>query len=244
MDKLVFIIAQKYYRNYPSYVEYYINNIQTYYPNSLIIVVDNNSTYKDDIFSSIKDKDKVILLDNNIDCKFEIGSYRVAMEYMVSENIIDDYDYFIFTQDNFILKNKFDFNVLRENNVSACSLVSLPNDWAYWGLCESVLNKLGINDHIFETRLCWCSSFILEKNNVIKMLDFFKNITIIDRVGSMASERYLGRILWGLNNNSNFDIDGDVNNLSYYCHTVNAYDDINHFFCKIAQQKTEKTLDI
>ena len=243
MDKLVFIIAQKYYRNYPSYIEYYINNIQTYYPNSLVIVVDNNSTHKDDIFSVIKDKNNIILLENNIECKFEIGAYRVAMEYMSNKKIIDEYDYFIFTQDNFILKNKFNFNVLKEKNVTSCPLVSLPNDWEFWQICEQVLNKLDLNNRLHETRLCWCSSFILEKNNVTRMLDFFKNITIIDRVGSMASERYLGRLLWELNNHSHFDIDGDVNNLSYYCHTVDAYSEINNFFCKISQQKNERTLE-
>jgi hypothetical protein len=244
MDKLVFIIAQKYYRNYPSYIEYYIDNIQTNYPKSLIIVVDNNSTHKDDVFSSLSDKDKVVLLDNNIDCKFEIGAYKVAMDYMITENIVDDYEYFIFTQDNFILKNKFDFNILKFNNVTACPLVSLPNDWEYWYVCEPILNMLGLNSHIHETRLCWCSSFILEKNNIEKMLDFFKNITIVNRVGSMASERYLGRLLWELNDRKHFDIDGDVNNLSYYCHTVDAYSNINNFFCKISQQKNENTLEI
>ena len=76
------------------------------------------------------------------------------------------------------------------------------------------------------------------------MLDYFKNITIIDRVGSMAAERYLGKLLWELNGGNNFDIDGDVNNLDYYCHTVDAYSNINNFFCKISQQKNERTLDI
>jgi len=50
-DKLVpaFIIAHKYVRGYTSYIEYYVNNIQTHYPEALTIVVDNNSEHIDDI---------------------------------------------------------------------------------------------------------------------------------------------------------------------------------------------------
>jgi hypothetical protein len=244
MDKVVFIISHKYFRGYPSYLEYYIDNIQTNYPTSLIIVVDNNSTYKDDIFNPIKKIKNLVLLDNNTECKFEIGAYKVGMSYVINNNLIEKYDYYIFTQDTFILKNKFNFDRLKSDNVKACSIVSWDNDWSYNEISIPILISLGLNNNLERARLCWCSSFILEKENITKMLDFIKNITIIDRVGSMASERYLGRLLWELNNGSNYDIDGDIDNLSYYCHSVEHTSDINHFFCKIAQQKNENTKDI
>jgi len=244
MDNIVFIIAHKYYRHYPSYIEYYIKNIQKFYPKALVIVVDNNSKHVEDVFETLKEKNNVILLNNNIESKFEIGGYTVAMEYMVNNNILNSYEYFIFTQDNFILKNKFDFNTLKNSNTTACSLVSGHNDWAYFDVCQPYLERFNMVEKLSEARLCWCSSFILEKNNVKNMLDFFRKITIIDRVGSMAGERFLGKILWELNGGNNFDIDGDVDNLDYYCHTVDAYSNINNFFCKISQQKNERTLDI
>ena len=73
-NKVIFIIAHKYFRGYESYIEYYINNIKKFYEKSLIIVVDNNSNYKDDIFDKLKIYDNVVLLDNDIKCKFEIGA--------------------------------------------------------------------------------------------------------------------------------------------------------------------------
>ena len=52
--KLCFIIAQKYYRNYKTYIQYFVDNIQEFYPGSLCIIVDNNSIHINDIIVKFK----------------------------------------------------------------------------------------------------------------------------------------------------------------------------------------------
>jgi hypothetical protein len=74
------------------------------------------------------------------------------------------------------------------------------------------------------------------------------SIIIVNRHQSEASERYLGRILFELNNHRNFAIDGDDNNyvidgVTHNCLSVNVFDDINKFFCKVCQQKNERTIE-
>ena len=71
MNNICFIIAHKYVRGYPSYVKHYINNVKAAYGDeALVIITDNNSEHKDDIFDQLKDLEGVILLDNNIESKF------------------------------------------------------------------------------------------------------------------------------------------------------------------------------
>jgi len=262
MDKLkdknkpIFIIAHKFYRGYESYIEYYISNINKYYEDALIIVVDNNSTYVEDIFSTLRKFNNVILLKNDIDCKFEIGAYKLGLKFIIDNDFISDYSYVVLTQDTFILKNKLDFNLLNEQNITAAPINSFTMDDIFKDIRDEILIKLGLFNNLDKITFCWCNSFIIATNKAQQLFNYFKDIIITTRDESGASERYLARILWELNDYKNNDIDGDMTALKYSwngkinpspkydCHNVNVYDEnITTYFVKKTQQKTEKTCD-
>jgi hypothetical protein len=246
--KITFIIAHKYFRGYPSYLKHYVENILKFYgDDALIIIVDNNSLYKEDIFNTIDTHENIIFLDNDIECKFELGAYQVGINYILKNDLLDKYDYYVFTQDNFIIKNKYDFNNLAENNITALPINSFHADGECRDICDLVLNRLGLNNNLDKITFCWCSSFIISKSKINQLYDYLKQIIITVRWESCASERYLARILWELNDYKNNDIDGSIRDLKlrhYDCWAVNPYDNTTSYFVKRVQQKTEKTKDV
>lgn len=255
-NKPVFIVAHKYFRGYDSYSEHYVQTVQKFYDDYLIIFVDNNSTHKDDVFDRLRQYKNVVLLDNNIDCKFEIGAYQVGLKYLIDNGLNNNYSYVVMTQDTFILKNKVDFNNLHNENVKACTINSYIQDGMMQDISNEVLSKLGLLNNLDKVTFCWCCSFIISSSNIVRLYDYFKQIVITNRTQSCAAERYLARIIWELNDYQNYDIDGDIRYLGdewnhqpnpdpkYDCHSVNPFDDnIRTFFVKRAQQKTENTLD-
>jgi hypothetical protein len=253
--KLVFVIAHKYFRGYPSYLKYYIENIHKFYTDALVLVVDNNSAFKEDVFDTIEPNDNIKFLDNDIACKFELGAYQIGCRYLKENNLLDEYDFVIFTQDNFILKNKYDFNIMLDGDITACPINSYYPDWCDKDICDKVLNQLGINDNHDKLTFCWCSSFIVSTKKIDKLYGWLVQIVMTVRRESCAAERYLARLLWELNEFKNNDIDGDIRFLGpmwngkhnaeykYECHSVNPYDDVKSYFVKRIQDKTERTKD-
>ncbi len=242
--KLCFIISHRYYRNYPSFIELYIQNIKKYYTNHLILIVDNNSKYFLDIKEKLNNYDNIIYLVNESECKFEIGAYKYGINYLINNNLIDNYDYYICSQDNFVLINKYDFNILINNNVLACPINGYYADGGIYPIFEEVLKSINLYDNLDKLDFCWCNSLVLHKSKLVQFNNYVKNIVITIRLQSEASERYLSRILYELNNHKHFNIDGDIRKLKYDCWKVDLYNPLcDHFFIKRVQQKTERTLD-
>ena len=239
--KLVFIIAHRYYDGYDSYILHYIDNINKHYENSLILVVDNNSVNQE-IFKQINKKNNVVLIENNTDNKFELGAYHVGINYLIDMEILDEYDYVIFTQDTYILKNKYDFNILLNNNVKATPLVNkCGGQDPYYPERDEVLKSIGLFDNLDKCEFCFCNSFVLRNDKIKNFYDYTKHIKITKRSGSEASERYFARILWELNDRIVFALDS-CDPKYYGCYEVNPFNDIKGvFFVKKCQQKNENT---
>ena len=250
-NKVCFIIALKYYRNYETYIKYYMDNIQSFYKDSLIIIVDNNSTYIQDIHAMFSNYTNVVIITNETDCKFEIGAYKVGIQYLLANGLLDSYEYCVFTQDNFVIKNRYDFNQLKEKGTLACAINSwkrISTEDYSSNICKEILSSLNLQNSLEKLAICWAVSFILHSSTVNEFFNIVKNVIVKERIDCCYSERYMSGILYYLNNNKIEDIDGDIDVLMnhYDCWTVNpVYDDIKTvYFIKKVQQKNEHTKDI
>lgn len=247
-----FIISLKYYRNYETYIKYYVDNIQKIYENHLIIIVDNNSVYIQDIHKMFENYKNVIIITNNDECKFEIGAYNVGIKYLIANNLIENYHYYVFTQDNFVLKNKYDFNFLLENNIHACPIhnwLSFP-DFERNAISSretycKLIKMLNLEDCTDALSLCWCLAFVLQKSKILDYFEITRDVVITTRSGSEEYERCLSLILYYLNNKVKCSLDGCVTQVNYDYISGNIYDNnTTRYFIKKLQQKTENTVDI
>jgi len=230
----------------------YVDNILKFYENSFIIIVDNNSKHIADIIEIFKDYSNLVLLINETICKFEIGAYKVGIQYILDNQLLEKYDYYVFSQDTFILKNKYDFKNLEKEGIFASAFNHYQNRFVkndYYNLTiYKILCDLNLQDKFDELSLCWCNSFILHKTKINEFLHIVKDIILKDRNDSMCSERYLSGILYLLNNNKIHSIEGDISSiqiLTYDCWKVDLVNDLvpKRCFVKRVQQKTEKTAD-
>jgi hypothetical protein len=256
-----FIISCKYNRNYISYIKYYVDNIIKYYTNYLIIIVDNNSSYIDELISlfNFLNYKNIIIITNNIECKFEMGAYKMGIMYLFKNNLINKYDYYIFTQDNFVLKNKYDFNIFKNNNIFAAGINAgvFPYEMDQRTIdmkqhAYDILATLNLNnnfDKVIEE--CFCHSIILHKTKIITFYNYIKNLVITTRVGSISGEFYLPRMLYELNNHNQNYIDGFEHNFNingnprfYDLNAKYINDEIFSYFEKKLQHKTEVTNDL
>lgn len=248
--KLCFVIAHKWIRRNPpfrSYLSHYIDNIMSFYPDSLVLVVDNKSRHKDDVLLSVSRLDRVVVLDNTTDSGFEVGAYTVACDWLCKEDRFNAFDFVVFTQDTYVLKNKYDFTLLWKHEIKSCPINSWRNDM--WGIDLQVkaLTAMGLNDCLDQISFCWCNGFVAASNKIPQLLSYISKVTVTTKDESCASERWLARVVYELNEKGkHWDIDGNIdNNRSKYNEwTVDVTSDIPSYFVKSIQQKTETTVDV
>lgn len=239
---LCFIIACKVYRSYDSYIPFYVSKIKEYYPEAMIILVDNNSDYSE-LYTQFSSMNNLIVLENTSESKFELGAYKFATEYIKNNNL--KFDYYVCSQDTFVLVNKYDFNTLVKDNVKACSIGHFYFHRSS-GLHINVLKRLGLYDPSETFLCCWCVSWTCDHESLLKINDLLLSIIPKTRYESMETERYMGKILKMLNNNIEYAIEIGVEcNADYSCHSIDPRSvdakNTNHYFIKRAQQKTEHT---
>lgn len=231
---IVFIIAYVYNKNFISYINYYIDNINRFYKNAAILIVDNNPNNPDKF--NITKSNNITIIPNNTNCKLEVGAYKCGLNYLQDNNLL--YDYYICTQETFIIKNKYDFNFLKNSNIKACTIYSFNYDYHDHEYCCEILNKIGLYHTLEDIMCCWCNSFILHQTVINEFLFITKDIILTEKRDSHIAERYLGAILYKLNDYKNFDIDGNMKNRNYDCWSVNLLDNNHaHYFMKRVQLK-------
>lgn len=250
MSKVCFVIAHKFIRGYPSLLKFYIDNIQWLYPDALTIVVDNNSTYVEDVFGPLRSLPNVVFLTNDISCKFEVGAYRVGLKYILDNGLDKQYDHFVFSQENFVLRNYFDFNQLVEKKTWALPINNMRKggDHHYRDLYKDVLTKMGLPiDLVDKADFVWCHSFIVANHKLVELASYLKNIVITTRHDSEVSERWLAAVLYMLNEYKDCgSIDGsclDLPQRHYDCWDPNVYRPVTSIFRKRVMQRSESTRD-
>jgi hypothetical protein len=246
-ESICFVIAHRYNRNYVSYIKYYVDNVIKYYKNSKVVIVDNNSPHIEDIKEKFMNYNNVTIIENTSEYKFELGAYQYGIKYIFENKLYSDY--YVFTQDTFILKNKYNFGELAHKNIQACPIYGGYNDYfsnihVFSGILEPILEYVNLNKKEALEKFCVHNSFILHHNVLDKFIELTKHIKIITKLESQTCERYLAAILYTLNNNIYYDIDGDFRLKKYNEFKINPYIDIvAHYFIKRIQNKTESISD-
>jgi len=233
----------------------YVENICNFYPNALIILVDNNSHNFDDIRNKFIDNENVVVLTNNTPCKFEIGAYKVGITYLL-ENHIQNINYVFFTQDNYIIRKKIDLDVVLNQQKIMAAAIFANVGFHPWEqqlfltkICQDILQKIGLQkiglqDSIHKLALCCCSSFVLHFSKIADFFEIIKDVVITIRYESECSERYLSGILYYLNDYKISQLDPDEDIISHLV-SIDEFKKYNgkQFFTKFRQFKNEQTPD-
>jgi hypothetical protein len=178
--------------------------------------------------------------------------------YLLKNNLINNYDYYIFTQDTFVLKNKYHFNIFKNNNIfaAAINVSDLPRQFVddhlnYYITSQNILKKINLYDNLDKIKeLCYCSCFVLHKTKIKSFYNYIKNIIITNKTESIMCEFLFTRILYELNNHNNFYIDGfshsfnlDRDPKDYDRAAQHINNDIFSYFEKKIQGKANDTID-
>ena len=250
--RIVFIIAHRYYRTYKSFIKYYVDNIQKFYGDrAYIVIVDNQSKHLEDIIKIFEFYQRVTILVNSSPCKFEQGAYNIGIRYILENKLFGVFDYYVCTQDTFILKNKLDFtDIFEKQNIVACpiNLYHMPVlDYIEQPYVLEYLQQINMQDDIGNFDICFCNSFILHKSRIDRFLLLTKDFVITEKKQQEACERYFGALLYHLNNDISASIDGfanDYNILGYHPHKWDPMErETYRYFMKHTQFKSEFTID-
>jgi hypothetical protein len=231
--RICFIISHIYFGNSKSYLEHFVDNIFNFYPDSKVILVDNGSTDFSTIESTKNKFSQIVILENYTNHKFELGAYKRGFDYLMDEDLINTFDYYVCTQDTYILKNRYDFRELVGAKYSPYNqqVYACPISWGF-GYQDfsthtppwlSLLNLLGefennynpLNtysdfDWGYKTKKalhCYCTCFVVHKSRTSALYNYLKRLYINTRFQSECGERFMAHVLLKLNGGINYQID-------------------------------------
>jgi len=217
-----FIIACKYYRTADSHLKEYVNNIINLYNDAFIILVDNNSPDICDIHFLFNIYKNVAIITNTDTCKYELGAYNFGINYLIQNNLVNKYTYYVFTQDTFLIHSYYNFNNLIDNNISACPIVNshkgtftndLTNYMPHYSdnsdkyLIKDTIINLDMVNLIPELTFCFANSFVLRYDKLNDFFQLTKHLIIDNKLKSESCERIFSAILYLLNGKHNFSIE-------------------------------------
>jgi hypothetical protein len=181
----------------------------------------------------------IVILTNTSDSKFETGAHSFGLKWLI-ENDKNNYDYYVFTQDNFIIENKYDFNKLKYFNIQACSIVEHQEHfaWIYNNKKKTILNNYNITGEYGHNNICWACSFIIDKNKLCKLYNYIKYASLKEKTDSCIYERILGFIIRELEP-IKFIVDGFLTETKYTSKTDKSIMYSFKYFKKISQNKLD-----
>ena len=87
MNNICFIIGTKQFPHIRSYLDYYIQNILSFYPeNSYILIVDNQSSNFKECKERLEKYKNTKMISNTDESKFDVGAYTFGLKYLI-ENL-------------------------------------------------------------------------------------------------------------------------------------------------------------
>jgi len=165
-----------------------LKQLRCIYKNETIIAVDNNSLNNKWI-EIAKSLNICILINNSKFHRFEMGAYKLALQYFRS-------DTYIFIQGTIFLNNKLDLSLLDTSIPNAIAFKLICNDlcWSNKGLMlinnllESIQMKKWNNDPIVLWNSFCCNNSFINIMFQDKLFDLYSNT----KEHSCAFERILG----------------------------------------------------
>ncbi len=216
--KYCFVIALKYYKNYPTTVFEYIENIRRYCTGAKILIVDNFSPDK----IELPEGDDIEYILNTSGIGFELGAYKFAIRYLLESGQTQLYEYFIFTQDSFYLYQPIKI----ESDILACPIVSSKpgqfrsdflNGIGYWkehprySMIREAIEVMGLENEIDNLTFCFSNNFVLKGNTELFGLFLMVTETKLwitnTKIESESTERMMSGLLYLLNHKKNQQIE-------------------------------------
>jgi hypothetical protein len=248
--KLCFIIACRVSKNHKTYIDFTIKNINQLYPDSTIILVDNNSI-NPEYFEKFKSMKNIIYLLNISESKYELGAYNFAIEYIKNNKL--KFDYYTCLQDLVIPVNKYDYNKLLKENINAICIYRFHSD----KLCfyndetcsyhKDFLKSKNISD-IDDFKGCTYASFVINHKHILKLNELTKDLIIKERKQSEGTERILAKLISVFNNNYDMSVDGFYEDIKYDVKTVDPKSEetkkLGYHFIKVSQGKNNNTKEL